>query len=76
MLNVRNLLKENCTYKLFLIDMIEHFEDMKGKASSSEMVQYFRQLKCLFEEVLELKEKTNPEQMKKLMEDLCRKNEK
>ena len=70
MIDAKEILKENCKYKLFLLAMMEHFKEMQSKSSSTDMVRYFRQIIAPCEEILGLKEPTDREELDKIWEKL------
>ena len=58
-MKVRELLKENCVYKLFLLSLDESFNKMVKECRDIELRKYFRTLCVEIEKLLEVKEKND-----------------
>lgn len=56
-MKVRKLLKENCMYKLFLLNLEDSFNELVPKCTDIELRKYFRRLCVEIENLLEIKEK-------------------
>ena len=56
-MKVRELLKENCMYKLFLLSLDDNFNKMVKECRDIELRKYFRTLCVEIENLLEVKEK-------------------
>lgn len=55
-MNKKELLKENCTYKLFLISLLENFKETQKSINDISFKKYIKHLERVVEEVLELKD--------------------
>lgn len=56
-MNKRELFKENCMYKLFLLSLEDSFNELIPKCTDIELRKYFRKLCVEIEKLLEIKEK-------------------
>lgn len=56
-MNKRELLKENCMYKLFLLSLDDSFNELVSKCTDIELRKHFRRLCVEIENLLEIKEK-------------------
>ena len=53
---MRDLIKENATYKLFLVELLESFEMSKEKTNDKELKKYFIVLIREIKDILGVKE--------------------
>lgn len=53
---MRDLIKENATYKLFLVELLESFEMSKKKTNDKELKKYFIVLIREIKDILGIKE--------------------
>ena len=53
---MRDLIKENATYKLFLVELLESFEVSKEKTNDKELKKYFIVLIREIKDILGIKE--------------------
>lgn len=53
---MRDLIKENATYKLFLVELLESFEMSKEKTNDKELKKYFIVLIREIKDILGIKE--------------------
>lgn len=56
-MKVREILKENCMYKLFLLSLEDSFNELVPKCTDIELRKYFKRLCVEIENLLEIKEK-------------------
>lgn len=66
-MNKRELLKENCMYKLFLLSLEDSFNELVPKCTDVELRKYFRNLCVEIEKLLEIKEKIDISKLKDVL---------
>lgn len=66
-MNKRELLKENCMYKLFLLSLADSFNELVHKCNDIELRKTFRKLCVEIENLLEIKEKIDMSKFKDIL---------
>jgi hypothetical protein len=51
---MKDLIKENATYKLFLIELLESFDNNYKESKDKELKRYFKELSTTIEQVLNI----------------------
>lgn len=54
---MKDLIKENATYKLFLIELLDSFENNYKESKDKELKRYFKDLSKTIEQVLNINKK-------------------
>lgn len=68
-MNKRELLKENCMYKLFLLSLENSFNELAPKCTDIELRKYFRRLCVEIENLLEIKEKIDISKFENILDE-------
>ena len=63
MLNTKEILKENCMYKLYLLDLQESFNELLKQITDKELRRYIRDVNKSIDNVLDINEKKNIEDL-------------
>lgn len=54
---MKDLIKENATYKLFLIELLDSFENNYKESKDKELKRYFKDLSKTIEQILNINDK-------------------
>ncbi|MEE3344292.1 MAG: hypothetical protein VZS44_09400 [Bacilli bacterium] len=63
MLKIKDLLKENCMLKLYLLDLQESFNELSKRTTDKELRRYIRDVNKSIDNVLNINEKENIEDL-------------